>query len=664
MPVKNILNNKTASLTINEEYTFPTVDGSANQLLQTNGSGVVSWVTSTASTASLSPYIVGSTNSDYTTIQAAINAANTAGGNANIYIKPGTYTENLTFYQNINIIGMGGYGTEEVKIVGSHDLPGSGECLVKGVSLSSTTDIFDLTTGGSCDFALVDCNVLTTNGFIVTGLGTSGSITLSNVQDVGSTLNEIVNQVGTGPVKIVNCQLGAGSATFTSYGNTTIYNSTITAAIILTTSTTASSFIYCSYINGYVYTTGAHTVDIKTCYLSNGSSPVISHTGTAPLYLNDIISESTAASAIDGVGTGTVYVSSITFIGNSTFNASLTVDYSDYFLAPNLKLDPTVTGILGSTAGTVSGLGAMANGTLLIGDGSGLPSVATLSSSGSTIAITNGAGSINLETGSAVAKSFSTDSGTATPSSGALTITGGTNTNTSGSGSTVSVNLDGNVLGLTRLTVDNLDINGNAIIATNTNGNLVLYPDGSGHIYINNAYYFPNADGDNEQVLITNGSGAMSFSRQNYVQQQRTQFSSLLTLSTQMPIDTSIPQNTEGTAIVNLSITPKNASSVLLVEVNLMGTASGACTGAFALFRDSTANAISATITNRITTSSYGFNCCFRTYVTASSTSSTTFYLRGGPNDAVNLILNGSGSGTLIHGGVASCCMTITELKA
>lgn len=60
--------------------------------------------------ASLSPYIVGATGSDFTTIQSAIDQAVTDGAAntdpKNIYIKPGTYNENLTLHDGINLIGF------------------------------------------------------------------------------------------------------------------------------------------------------------------------------------------------------------------------------------------------------------------------------------------------------------------------------------------------------------------------------------------------------------------------------------------------------------------------------------------------------------------------------------------------------------------------------
>ncbi len=68
------------------------------------------WATASGGGTTLSPYIVGSTGSDFTTIQAAINQAVTDGAShstpKNIYIKSGTYVENLIVYDGISLIGF------------------------------------------------------------------------------------------------------------------------------------------------------------------------------------------------------------------------------------------------------------------------------------------------------------------------------------------------------------------------------------------------------------------------------------------------------------------------------------------------------------------------------------------------------------------------------
>jgi adhesin HecA-like repeat protein len=61
------------------------------------------------------------------------------------------------------------------------------------------------------------------------------------------------------------------------------------------------------------------------------------------------------------------------------------------------------------------------------------------------------------------------------------------------------------------LKVDNLDLNGNTLSTTNTNGNLILAPNGTGKVSIAEAYTLPRVDGTFGQALITDGSGTVSF---------------------------------------------------------------------------------------------------------------------------------------------------------
>ena len=65
--------------------------------------------------------------------------------------------------------------------------------------------------------------------------------------------------------------------------------------------------------------------------------------------------------------------------------------------------------------------------------------------------------------------------------------------------------------GLTSLDVDNITIDGNVISSTDTNGNITLTPNGSGKVVLDGLTY-PASDGTNGQVIVTNGSGVLSFS--------------------------------------------------------------------------------------------------------------------------------------------------------
>lgn len=109
-----------------------------------------------------------------------------------------------------------------------------------------------------------------------------------------------------------------------------------------------------------------------------------------------------------------------------------------------------------------------------------------------------GTHTLTIDAGDELATSYSTDSGTATPSLGVLTIAGGTNINTAGSGNTVTVNLDSTITGITNLTVDNLTVNTSTTLGFTTAG--VVQTNSSGVI--------SSTKGTNGQVLISSTAGA------------------------------------------------------------------------------------------------------------------------------------------------------------
>ena len=58
--------------------------------------------------ASATKYVVDATgNAPYSTIQSALDAANAAGIPAEVIVRSGTYTENLTLYTDIKIVCYG-----------------------------------------------------------------------------------------------------------------------------------------------------------------------------------------------------------------------------------------------------------------------------------------------------------------------------------------------------------------------------------------------------------------------------------------------------------------------------------------------------------------------------------------------------------------------------
>jgi phage-related protein len=152
-------------------------------------------------------------------------------------------------------------------------------------------------------------------------------------------------------------------------------------------------------------------------------------------------------------------------------------------------------------------------------------------------------GNVALE--DSVAKAVVTDNGSVTPSTHSFSILSGTGLSTSGTGSTVTIagddattstkgvasfdgthftvasgavsaneftigttnlNLGGTTTtlsGLEQVNVDNLSLNGNTLSTTNTNGNLVLDPNGTGSVDVSSARISSVSDPSNAQDAAT-----------------------------------------------------------------------------------------------------------------------------------------------------------------
>lgn len=133
------------------------------------------------------------------------------------------------------------------------------------------------------------------------------------------------------------------------------------------------------------------------------------------------------------------------------------------------------------------------------------------------------------------------------------------------------------------------------------------------------------------------------------------------TLGTILPIDDTIPQNTEGDEVMTVAITPTNASSTLLIDVHANIGAGGAGDEvACAVFVDTTADAIAAAQTfgqNTGTMMALDFNHT----LSAGSTTARTYKVRCGGAAAADSFLNGT-TASRMFGGVAISSITVTEI--
>jgi hypothetical protein len=133
-------------------------------------------------------------------------------------------------------------------------------------------------------------------------------------------------------------------------------------------------------------------------------------------------------------------------------------------------------------------------------------------------------------------------------------------------------------------------------------------------------------------------------------------------LTTVIPYDDTIPQNTEGTQILSLSFAAKSTTNRVRGRFRgFVSSATSARNVIAAVFSSASASAIAATITStpgadQPTTIDFEFE-----YVPA-STSSLTYTVRLGPQ-AGTVRMNGNSAGRLM-GGVSSATLILEEIQA
>lgn len=130
-----------------------------------------------------------------------------------------------------------------------------------------------------------------------------------------------------------------------------------------------------------------------------------------------------------------------------------------------------------------------------------------------------------------------------------------------------------------------------------------------------------------------------------------------------IPADDTIPQSSEGTQILSVSITPKTTTNRLRIRVFVAGShtvAAGAVTAA--IFSGASANALRAVIINAAATANNLVSFGFETEYVPGSTSAATISVRIGPTGGT-FYTNGTSSGRLL-GGASACTLEVEEITA
>jgi hypothetical protein len=170
----------------------------------------------------------------------------------------------------------------------------------------------------------------------------------------------------------------------------------------------------------------------------------------------------------------------------------------------------------------------------------------------------------------------------------------------------------------------------------------IYYDDGDSQQWVSASWQTPNLGGGKVAQVVVASTTIPS------------------TTTASIPVDDTIPQSTEGTEFMTVSITPTNTSSTLIIEFDAWVARSDTGVLIMALFRDSTANALQTTI-QTISGPKFASPGRVKALVSAGSTRSTTFKLRYGVNIGTGSILRTPAAAALF-GASDIAYMTVTEI--
>jgi fibronectin-binding autotransporter adhesin len=287
------------------------------------GSGNTLTISTTSDGFPVSPYVVGpSGQAGYQTIQSAITAATASGGT--VYIQPGTYTENLTLVNGVDLVGSSAYGINGlVTITGIHTPPTSGKTSLVNLNLVSATHIISSNSAGSATLAISTCSLNCTNGYTFNVPSWTGTLYIDNCNNIG-TNDGGVNNTGGAVVAIVTTGFGNGTGNTMTLSGVTELTGVQDVGCPVNFVTGANFEINnCSFDRTVTFSNNSTGI-VSNCYFSTGSTAAMTMSSSAAVKVSECVINSSNSPSITGAGAGTFTLTSTTFLSNNNISTSLT----------------------------------------------------------------------------------------------------------------------------------------------------------------------------------------------------------------------------------------------------------------------------------------------------------------------------------------------------
>ena len=304
------------------------VDKSSNNVyfLTSITNGSANWMSATTvapADISFSPFIVGpSGQAPFQTIQSALDAANAAGGGT-VVVQDGTFTEDLTLFASVSIIGT---SILDTIIIGSHTPPFAGSFSISNCTLQDAASIISTAVAGTGTLFFYDCRVNVANGtaFILTNW--VGSLVVFNYTTTGTvdrfyTSQDSLTVIGNSSV------LGAGiSVSSNSLDGSAIITDCIIGCGMELEGTTNFSYVGCTF-ESLIECLGDSTGFIMGSYFDSNTGPSFFFSSSMDCTLSNCTLSSTNTFPINGNATaGKLGINNCSFTQKTTIASAVNID--------------------------------------------------------------------------------------------------------------------------------------------------------------------------------------------------------------------------------------------------------------------------------------------------------------------------------------------------
>lgn len=311
-------------------------------------------------------------NGTHTTITSAM--ADAVSGDT-IFIRNGTYTENVVITAGVNLcafpcdagLNCNSNTSANVIIIGKLSYSGSGATTISGIQLQTNSDNFLAVSGSSVSTVnLIGCflNVLNNTGISYTTSNASSSVNISYCQgNIGTTGIALFSSTSTGQLNFqyTDIENSGGSSTASTTNATTLNIERCLLKLQITTTAASGSFTY-SEINGAnntcLTTVTSGTVQLNKCLLNGGTASAVSIGVSTTVNLYDCTINSSNTNAVTGAGT--LLYSNMTF-SNTSSVINTTTQTPNFVNLGKYKASgqPAFLAFLGSVASNVTGDGTV-----------------------------------------------------------------------------------------------------------------------------------------------------------------------------------------------------------------------------------------------------------------------------------------------------------------